>query len=147
MVAVAAESGVGVPAAALDERLRDRAMGELELMTTAMIVERFPAEAARRAGAGEFRYRPPGGESFLDIAARLRTLLYDLDASHPGERVLLVAHDAVVLMLRQLVEELSLDELAVVAGEPVVNASVTRFDGRTGRLLLVEYNVTTHLAG
>ena len=35
----------------------------------------------------------------------------------------------------------------MVAGEPVVNASVTRFDGRTGRLLLVEYNVTTHLAG
>jgi probable phosphoglycerate mutase len=146
MAAVAAELGVGTPAALLDERLRDRAMGELELMTAAMIAERFPAETTQRARAGEFRYRPPGGESFMDIAARLRTLLHDLDTGRAGERVLLVAHDAVVLMLRQLIEDLSLDELAVIAGEPVANASVTRFDGRTGRLRLAGYNVTAHLA-
>lgn len=146
MAAVAAGLGVAAPAAALDERLRDRAMGVLELMTAAAIAERFPAEAARCAREGEFRYRPPGGESFLDIAARLRTLLHDLDAGHAGERVLLVAHDAVVLMLRQLIEELSLVELEVLAREPVANASVTRFDGRSGRLAVAEYNVTAHLA-
>jgi broad specificity phosphatase PhoE len=45
-------------------------------------------------------YRPPNGESFEDIAVRLRSFLDDLHRDHAGERVVVVAHDAVVLMMR-----------------------------------------------
>ncbi|MEH0981438.1 histidine phosphatase family protein [Micromonospora sp. CPCC 205556] len=55
----AAQLGVPCPTAAVDDRLCDRLMGDLELLTPAMIAQRFPAEAARLAADGEFSYRPP----------------------------------------------------------------------------------------
>jgi broad specificity phosphatase PhoE len=146
--ATAADLGVPLPAATLDARLCDRLMGELELMTGALIAQRFPAEAARRSAAGEFAYCPPGGESFGDIAVRLETLLRDLDHRHAGRRVFLVAHDAVVLMLRHAVERLTFAQVAaIVRAGPVANASITRFTAGAGGLRLAEYNSTGHLAG
>ncbi|BCJ63675.1 histidine phosphatase family protein [Polymorphospora rubra] len=145
-LARAAADGLGVrlPAATTDGRLGDRVMGELELLTGAAIAARFPAEAARRRDLGEFRYRPPGGESFGDIAARLAAVLADLEPRYAGRRVWLVAHDSVVLMLRHLVEGLTFDDLAaVVAAGPVANASITRFRAGLGRP--VEYNGVSHL--
>jgi probable phosphoglycerate mutase len=47
----------------VDERLRDRELGVLDLLTTSGVQNRLPAEAARRAWLGKFYYRPPGGES------------------------------------------------------------------------------------
>ncbi len=69
---IAAEtSGLSLPAPTTDDRLVDRLMGDLELMTRAAVAARYPSEAARRAAAGEYRYTPPGGESFADVEARL----------------------------------------------------------------------------
>ncbi|KJY40401.1 phosphoglycerate mutase, partial [Streptomyces sp. NRRL B-1568] len=45
----------------VDERLRDREMGVLELLTPPAILDRFPEEAARRDRVGEWFYRPSGG--------------------------------------------------------------------------------------
>ncbi|MFI6761203.1 histidine phosphatase family protein [Micromonospora sp. NPDC050417] len=137
-----------LPEPSIDERLRDRVTGELELLTRAAIAARFPGEVARRSATDEFHYRPRGGESLLDVAARLGALLDDVRRDHAGARVLLVAHDSVVLMLRQLVEGLSLAELeTVVRAGPVANASVTRWTGETGRLVLAKYNRVVHLPG
>jgi broad specificity phosphatase PhoE len=142
----AASSGVPLPRPATDDRLVDRLMGELELMTQAAIDRQFPAEAARRHAGGEYGYRPPGGESFGDIADRLSAFLGDLCRDHAGKRVLVVAHDAVVLMMRAVVEGLGWDDVAaIVSAGPVRNASVTRFDGASGRLLLDYYNNVDHL--
>lgn len=142
----AADLGARLPEPAADARLRDRLMGELELLPIAAVAERFPAEAARRRAAGEFGYRPPGGESFGDIAVRLTALLEDLHRCHAGRRVLLVAHDAVVLMLRYVIERLTFDDLAAIVHDgPVANASVTCFDGASGTLRLVGYNAVDHL--
>ncbi|WP_329110076.1 histidine phosphatase family protein [Micromonospora sp. NBC_01699] len=146
--AARAGGGPELPAARTDDRLRDRVMGDLELLTSAAIAARFPAEAARRAASDGFHYRPPGGESLLDVAARLGSLLDDVRRQHAGLRVLLVAHDSVVLMLRHLVEGLSLAELeTVVRVGMVANASVTRWTAETGRLMLAEYNSVMHLPG
>ncbi|GIF44340.1 histidine phosphatase family protein [Actinoplanes xinjiangensis] len=143
---IAAE-GLDLPAPSTDDRLVDRLMGELELLTRAAVTARFPGEAARRAQAGEFEYAPPGGESFADIAVRLKSFLDDLHADHPGERVIVVAHDAVVLMMRAVVEQLSWDEVIAVEKESgsVRNASITRFDDSSGTLTLDRYNVIDHL--
>jgi broad specificity phosphatase PhoE len=143
----AGELGVQLPNAKVDARLCDRLMGELELLTTSMIAKRFPAEVARRRNAGEFTYRPPGGESFSDIAVRLEGLMRDLQTRYAGRRVLLVAHDAIVLMLRYVIERLTFDDLATIIRDgPVANASLTRFDGSSGRLQLVQYNAVDHLS-
>ncbi|WP_433794355.1 histidine phosphatase family protein [Actinoplanes sp. CA-252034] len=143
---IAAE-GLDLPAPATDDRLVDRLMGELQLLTRAAVAARFPDEAARRAQAGEFEYAPPGGESFADIAVRLKSFLDDLHADHPGERVIVVAHDAVVLMMRAVIEQLSWDEVIAVERESgsVRNASITRFVDASGALRLERYNVIDHL--
>src|SRR5690606_5666416 len=54
-----------------DERLREREFGILDLLTRRGIEATFPFEAERRARLGKFYYRPPGGESWVDVALRL----------------------------------------------------------------------------
>jgi broad specificity phosphatase PhoE len=143
----AGASGLDLPAPTTDERLVDRLMGDLELLTTAAVAQRFPDEAARRAEAGEYRYVPPGGESFADIEVRLGSFLADLHRDHAGRRVIVVAHDAVVLMMRAVIENLSWDQVLAMerAEGSVRNASISQFVERGGRLELVRYNTIDHL--
>lgn len=111
-----------------DERLRDRDMGVLERLTWAAITERFPAEAARAVGQGFSLYRPPGGESWADIALRLRSLFHDL-AGASGQRVLVVAHDVVIQLARAVLT--GLDEASTVAmsrATPYPNAGLATFE-------------------
>ncbi|WP_203916223.1 histidine phosphatase family protein [Rugosimonospora africana] len=130
----------------VDHRLRDRVMGELQMLTSRQIAERFPVEAERRRTTDEYVYRPPGGESFGDVAERLADWLADTRREHGGRRVLVVAHDAIVLMLRRLVEGLSWNDVRTVAtGGLVANTSVTRWTTVDGVLTLAEYNATGHL--
>ncbi|CAJ58853.1 MULTISPECIES: histidine phosphatase family protein [Frankia] len=144
----AARGGLALPEPVIDDRLVDRLMGRFELMTRAAIDARFPAEAERRRASGQWDYRPPGGENFPDIARRLGALLTDLHHDHADRRVLIVAHDAVVVMLRQLVEGLSYDELGRIAAEGGIrNAGITRFTRDGDQLTLAEFNTATHLAG
>ncbi len=133
---------IGDPPLRLDERLRDREMGVLELLTVRASQRLFPEEVARRARVGQFFYRPPGGESMADVALRVRSVLGDLADRHPGGRVLVVAHDAVVLILRYVLEELDADIVWDLG--PVFNGSLTRWraapDAGAGGLELVEFN-------
>jgi broad specificity phosphatase PhoE len=144
---IAAEtSGLDLPAPSTDDRLVDRLLGDLEMLTRQAIAERFPDEPGRFEAAGTYQYRPPNGETFGDIEVRLSAFLADLNRDHAGERVAVVAHDAVVLIMRKVVDGLSWDELAEVAATGHVrNASVTRFDGSSGRLVLDRYNTVDHL--
>ncbi|HEY2949495.1 MAG TPA: histidine phosphatase family protein [Micromonosporaceae bacterium] len=133
----------GGPELSVDERLRDRDLGVLEMLTLPAIVQRFPDEDARRRRQGMLYWRPAGGESMMDVALRVRAFLADL-RREPTRRVLLVTHDAVVLMLRYVVERLTEDDLGDIA--PVLNAGVTRWTLHNGRLRLAAYNDTGHLA-
>ncbi|MGW5571075.1 histidine phosphatase family protein [Nocardia thailandica] len=127
----------------VDERLRDREMGVFEMHPHRAIRRRAPEEAARREQVGNWAYRPPGGESLADVAVRVRGFLTELDAVAPGEQVLLVTHDAVVVAVRYVLEGLG----AVVPDtlEPVPTASVSQWrrDGR--RLRLRVWGETGHL--
>jgi len=134
----------------VDERLREKEFGELNRFTKAGIVAHFPEEARRRADIGKFYYRPPGGESWCDVALRLRSVLQDLQLSCAGERVLIVAHQVVVLCLRYVIEGLTEQQLLEIdrAGD-VANCSVTSFRAstRVGRagLELLDYNFVAPL--
>ncbi len=131
-----------------DERLRDRELGILDLLTSAGARARYPEEALRRQWLGKFYYRPPGGESWADVALRLRSLLADLDRIEDGRRVALFCHDAVVLLMRYVCEGLTVEELLDVAARTVVlNGSVTRLVRPSGGGVWrsVSFSEVTHL--
>jgi broad specificity phosphatase PhoE len=109
----------------VDERLRDRELGVLDLLTRHGVARRYPDEFARKKHLGKFYHRPPGGESWVDVALRLRSFLRDaLDGS--SQVALLVAHDAVVMVALYVLLGLREDELLDFAVDHVVlNASVT----------------------
>ncbi len=130
----------------LDERLREKEFGSLNRFTKAGIIAKFPHEAERRAEVGKFYYRPPGGESWCDVILRLRSVLDHVQLRYAGERVLLVAHQVIVLCFRYLIEELDEERLLSIDREKdVANCSVTRFDAKTAedgrnKLVLQRYN-------
>jgi broad specificity phosphatase PhoE len=130
----------------VDERLRDRELGILDRLTGRGVRSRYPDEAVRRRYLGKLYYRPPGGESWADVALRLRSLLADV-LGPDGDRALLVCHDAVILLVRYVLENLDEARLMELAAEESVgNAAVSRFvrDG-SGRWTTVEYNSVEHL--
>ncbi len=136
----------------LDERLREKEFGSLNRFTKLGITAKFPHEAARYAEVGKFYYRPPGGESWCDVILRLRSVLHHLQLRYAGERILIVAHQVIVLCFRYLLEELSEDAILAIDRErDVANCSLTSFelgigsDGRS-KLLLQGYNVITPIA-
>lgn len=117
----------------VDERLRDRELGILDTLTSFGVDQRFPDEAARRRWLGKFYYRPPGGEAWTDVALRVRSFLRDVDASGPPGPVLIVAHDAVVLICLYICLGWSEQELLAFAStHTVLNASVTRLTREPG---------------
>ncbi|MCU6455278.1 histidine phosphatase family protein [Sphingomonas sp. A2-49] len=143
----------GDPAICIDERLREKEFGILDGLTTSGVASVYPEQAHLRRLLGKFYHRPPGGESWCDVIFRLRSLLDTIALHHAGQRVMIVAHQVVVLCLRYVVERLTEQEiLAIDAEGDVANASVTeyRFDpaaGTHGSMALVRYNAVPHLAG
>lgn len=131
-----------------DERLRDRELGILDMLTRYGVEQRLPEEAERRRWLGKFYYRPPGGESWADVVLRLRSVLSELNSLDTGHRVMLVCHDALILLCRYVLEGMSEKELLdLAAGTTILNASITRYvrpDG-AGPWKLDSFNVADHL--
>ncbi|TDN90715.1 histidine phosphatase family protein [Microbacterium sp. BK668] len=138
------DDGRGDPAI-IDERLRDRELGVLDLLTRRGVERLHPEEAERRRHLGKFYHRPPGGESWADVALRLRSFLRDEQpASESG--ALIVAHDAVVMLMLYLL--LPLQEEALLdfaASHTVLNASVTELVRRDGGWELADFAAVGHL--
>lgn len=132
----------GHPPIVLDERLRDRELGDLYLLTPRGIEARFPEEAARKKRLGKLYYRPPGGESWADVALRLRSVLADVEREYPGGRVLVFAHDAIIVLTRYIVEHLSEKEILDVEKTLVENGSVTIWVRGEDGMRLATFNAT-----
>jgi ribonuclease H / adenosylcobalamin/alpha-ribazole phosphatase len=132
----------------LDERLREKEFGILDGLTTAGIHELHPEQARFRKLLGKFYHRSPGGESWVDVIFRLRALMDTVSLHYGGRKVMIFAHQVVVLCLRYVLEGLNEAEiLAIDRAGDVANCAITeyRFDpdrGRDGGLLLARYNVT-----
>jgi broad specificity phosphatase PhoE len=135
----------------IDERLREREFGVLDRLTWAGIRQRFPDQAELQAALGKFYHRPPGGESWCDVILRLRNALDTITREYCGERVLIVAHQAVVLCFRYLLEHMTEAEvLAVDRAHNLANCSLTTYTfdaeaGKRGRMALREYNFVAPL--
>lgn len=132
----------------VDERLRDRELGVLDLLTQIGVAARYPVEAERRRWLGKFYHRPPGGESWADVALRLRSFLRDLEDASTAERAVVVTHDAVIMLVRYLCEGLSESEvLDIGLADPVRNAALTTLRREADGWRLVSYNDVRHLQG
>jgi 2,3-bisphosphoglycerate-dependent phosphoglycerate mutase len=142
----------GVPMI-IDERLREKEFGILDRLTKLGIEERFPDQATLRARIGKFYFRPPGGESWCDVILRLRSVLDTISLHHsePGDRVLIVAHQVIVLCMRYLIETmteseiLTIDRAAEVANCGVTSYWLDRNAAPGGMLRLDAYNFVAPL--
>jgi broad specificity phosphatase PhoE len=120
-------AGLAVPLE-LDERVRERDFGMLDRLTRHGIETRMPEQAAARARLGKFFYRPPGGESWTDVALRVRSMLDSLSREYPQQRVMVVAHEVVILVFRYVLERMRERELLELArAEPLLNCSIASF--------------------
>lgn len=137
----------------IDERLREKEFGVVNRLTKIGIEQRYPELAEMRAHLGKFYFRPPGGESWCDVILRLRSALDTISLHHsgPDKRVLIVAHQVIVLCFRYLLEGLTEEQILAIdrAGE-VANCGVTAYSmnpelGDDGELQLRTYNFVAPL--
>ncbi len=98
-----------------DARLREIDIGAWTGLTREQIVER-DAERLAAFEAEDLAARPGGGETRLEIRARVRAAALELAAAHRGRRVAVVTHLGVIR--------------ALVPGAEPANAGWLRLEGR-----------------
>jgi 2,3-bisphosphoglycerate-dependent phosphoglycerate mutase len=135
----------------IDERLREKEFGILDRLTRLGIDQRHPEQAASRRLVGKFYFRPPAGESWCDVILRLRSMLDTISLHYRGKRVLIVAHQVVVLCMRYVLENMDEETiLAIDAEGDVANCAITEYSFEPGKdgegsLVLKKYNFVAPL--
>ena len=128
-----------------DERLREREFGIFDRLTWAGSLQKYPQECEKRIQIGKFYYRPPHGESWCDVATRVRAAWRDVCEDHAGERVMIVTHEAVMHLFRYVLENLAEEEiLEIDRNADIINCQMViyRFDEGTEQLILEADNFT-----
>lgn len=74
--------------------LRELHIGDWERKTWAELQAEYPRQWRERL-ADIVNYRVPGGESLRDLADRVRPVIREIIAAHPGEEVVVVGHGGV----------------------------------------------------
>jgi broad specificity phosphatase PhoE len=142
-----AVAGVGL-SVCFDERLRERDLGIFDGLTGRGIRAHHPEEAERRTKLGKFYYQPPMGESWCDVALRVRSLLDDLRHGHDDADVWLFTHQAVIMSFRYVLEGLDEEELLEIdRTTPIPNASMTSYERRGDRFELQQFADTAAVEG
>ena len=131
----------------LDERWREKELGLFYALTGIGVEQRYPEQWALRQQQGNFYYRPPNGESGVDVAGRVRAAPDAVGRDHAGERVLVVCHQIVILCARYVLDRLTEEQLGQLWRRyDLANCSVTSYRlDPSGRLALVAYNETVPL--
>ncbi len=125
-----------------DERLRERAVGQWQGLTLNEIRDWYPREhMALQSNPDQFRI--PGGESRLDVQARMKAALADILASVSCETIAIISHTITIKMsVRLLVPGTD------VEFDYVTNTSVTTLDrDQDGPWRMVAVDDTIHLEG
>jgi len=121
--------------------LRERGFGRFEGHTWAELEARFPDETlAWRKRVPDFA--PAGGESLLQLQARVVATVTELASRHPGEQVLMVAHGGVLDILYRAATRL---ELQAPRSWELPNTAINRLLWSPEGLSLVGWADTTHL--
>ena len=124
--------------------LRERENGHSYVMTKDELNENFPWNEQYWKTFGPVFARPIGGESLLDVRARVKPAIMELVASHKGENILLVTHGRVVSVIRSIFEKWSTDEFESFlkdSSQGPINCGVTEYSfDEDLRPTLITYN-------
>jgi broad specificity phosphatase PhoE len=115
----------------VEERIREIEFGTLDGLTRAGIQARYSSEWERKQRLGKYWYRPPGGESYPDVALRVHSFLGTITREYSQRSVLVICHSVIVLLFRKLIERLSDAELLAIDGDKaqdVWNCSVSHYE-------------------
>lgn len=94
----------------IDARLAKRSYGQFWNLTYRGVEELFPNEHELYAQQGKLAYRPPGGENYFDLFARVDQFL-DAELNSATGNVLVVTHLVVILALQRRFDGLTVDEV------------------------------------
>lgn len=121
--------------------LRERHFGNFEGRTWAELENGWPEETRSwRQRVPDFA--PPGGESLLQLQARVVQTVSDIAARHPGEQVLMVAHGGVLDILYRAATRL---EIQAPRSWELTNTAINRLLWTPEGLSLVGWADTRHL--
>jgi 2,3-bisphosphoglycerate-dependent phosphoglycerate mutase len=121
--------------------LRERSFGAFEGKTYAEIEATWPEESERWRQRDPL-WAPQGGESLVQVRARIERTLRELAARHPGEQIVLVAHGGVMDQLYRLATG---QDLQAPRTWQLTNTAVNRLLWTAQGLSLVGWADTTHL--
>jgi broad specificity phosphatase PhoE len=139
--AVAGAHGLDV---AIDERLIEMDIGELDGLTFAEVRERYPGLLEEWVSGPGPSMRMPGGERLVDVQERAWAAVTELAARHPEDAVAAVTHNFVILSLLTKVLGLELSQFRRLRHAV---AAVSVIDFTPKRALVVRMNDTCHLEG
>lgn len=114
-----------------DGRFAEQGLGEWEGLTWD---EALPGGEQHPFWHTTAEYRPPQGESFIDVIERVRAGVEDWTQRHRGKDIICVAHGGVIRAVTAIAMGLSPDKALSVG---VDNCSISRFDW-------VEYGESEH---
>ncbi len=121
--------------------LRERGFGIFEGKTYVEIEQTWPEESEHwRKRTPD--WAPQGGESLLQVRARITRTLHELAARHPGQQIVLVAHGGV---MDQLYRAATGQDLAAPRTWQLGNTAVNRLLWTPEGLSLVGWSDTSHL--
>lgn len=121
--------------------LRERAFGRFEGLTWAELETQFPEDTlAWRKRAPDFA--PAGGESLLQLNARVVAAVTDIAGRHPGEHILIVAHGGVLDALYRAATRL---DIQAPRSWELTNTAINRLLWTPEGLTLVGWADTNHL--
>jgi probable phosphoglycerate mutase len=123
--------------------LRERGFGKFEGHTYAAIEAQWPEES-RLWRIRDPEFAPDGGESPLQVMARVGLAVNDIAARHPNQQIVLVAHGGVMDMLYRLATQQSVSAPRTWA---LGNTAINRLLWTPDALTLVGWSDTRHLDG
>lgn len=125
----------------LRDELVEMDVGETENITFSELRERYPEFLSEWGGESPEKARMPGGESLVDVAARLEPFLADLGAiTH--DHIAIVTHNFVLKLLLCLLLDIELGSFRAFATDV---ASVSTVIVRDGRISVRVLNDRCHL--
>lgn len=125
----------------LADGLRERGFGIFEGQTYAQIAADWP-DGSERWRRRDPDYAPPGGETLLQVRARVADTLLTLAHAHAGEQIVLVAHGGVMDALYRLATGQDVQAPRTWA---LGNAAINRLLWTPDSLTVVGWSDTRHL--
>lgn len=121
--------------------LRERGFGSFEGLTYAEVEAQWP-EASERWRQRDPGFAPPGGETPVQVRARVEQTLEELASRHLGEQIVLVAHGGIMDVLYRLATQ---QDIRAARTWTLGNAAINRLLWTPEGMTLVGWADTRHL--